>query len=305
MASKKHRVLESRGRTLTAKLLILFVKLTMKRKAAGRYKNPERKSDANRVPKKISHDLHVESFSLDRLDLHTLAPFKGPSSNKHIVFLHGGAYVMQATSFHWRFLKELVEEIGVRVSFVQYPLAPEHNHQEALAHTIKVTQKIRQQYPEDQMVLAGDSAGGGLAIATVQELIAQQLEQPYIKLLLISPWLDATSLDRVPDELKAKEAIMDVEALRYAAERYAEPDTIAHRHVSPMLGGFGGFPETAVWMGGCEYFYHDLEFFLQKLEAAKVDYHAYIAEQMIHDYPLLPAPEGAWAINQMAHFIHG
>ena len=236
--AKQHRVIESRSRTWKASLIIFYIKHIFRRRAFGDSGRYARTNDANRVPRKIAHDYSIESFKLNDYQLHTMAPIDGPKRNKHVVFLHGGAYVMQATSFHWQFLASLVDETEGRVTFVQYPLAPECNHANTLEHMVAVTSKIREQFPDDALVLAGDSAGGGLAIATVQELQARQLQQPYVKLALISPWLDVTSLDRLSSEQKAKEAVMQIESLKTAAKHYAGQDNVAHRHVSPLKGGF-------------------------------------------------------------------
>lgn len=305
MASKTVIRRETRKRTFGASLVFFIIKLLMgrKMKATASFTNPERKSDAYRVPRKLAHDFDVDTVSLDHRVVHTLAPRNGVKDGKHIVYLHGGYYIHQPQKPHWWFAEEVLKETGARFTLVEYPLAPENNHHDTVQHVVKVTENLREKFPDDELILSGDSAGGGLSIALVQELLSNNKPQPFTKLALICPWLDPTRLDWMPPAAVKDELILSVEGGKLAAEAYAGPDSIAHPHVAPLKGGFDGFPEVAVWMGGRELFFSELELFLQKLEAAKVDYHAYVAKEMVHVYPILGIPESHWAINQYGHFI--
>ncbi len=305
MTSKKIIVRESQPRKLMTRLLFAIVKYRFRSRNKGLddIQNPERNEKANQMPAKLGKDLHIESDSIDGYVVHTLSRKDGNKNNGHLVYFHGGAYVAQAVPEHWAFLEKLTLRTAGKVTYVQYPLAPESNHNHAVAHALKVTEQLRLKHPDDNLLLGGDSAGAGLSLVLMQALIAQRLPQPYSKILLVSPWLNPTSLATVSKELIEKDILLTVERLTFAAESYAGGDELAHPHVSPSLGAFNGFPEIGLWMGGCDLFYDDVKPFLQKLESEEVDYTAYLADHMIHDYPLVPVVEGGKAVEQIVDFL--
>ena len=284
----------------------LFFAVVKVIRARQRVINPgsttNRSKRANQPPDKIRKDFAIESASIDGYVIHTLSQNKSAES-PHLIFLHGGAYIMQASSLHWQFIRDLAKTSGHTVSFVQYPLAPESNHHDAINHVLKVTEYVKNQYSRRSLQIAGDSAGAGLAIASIQALIAGEFEQPYTKLALISPWLNVTSLNRVSAELMQKDIVLDRDQLLWAARAYADGSDLNHPHLSPMLGDFKGFPETGLWMGGCDLFDIDVDPFLERLEQSDIPYTAYRSQNMIHDYPIMPIPEGKEALNQIATFL--
>lgn len=263
--------------------------------------NPTRSDKANHIPGYIARSFQCESRTLDGYALHTLNV--APNIDKHIVFFHGGAYVAQTTPYHWFFLRKLAKTLGVTVSFVQYPLAPEHVHTETIDHAVKATEFICREFSDDQFYLMGDSAGGGLSLALVRNILDRHLHQPYRKIALISPKVDPTRLDNVSSELREKDLVLDPDLLIVASKHYAGNDDLSHPNVSPMLGSFADFPAIGVWMGTRDIFYGDMPAFFEKLEKDGVRSRYYVGEGMLHDYPLFPIPEGRQAIEQMKAFI--
>ena len=210
---------------------------------------------------------------------------------------------MQAVPLHWQFIKKLIELTGITISFIQYPLAPESNHSDAVGHIVKLTRMLVDKSSGESLYIGGDSAGAGLALAAIQELIASDGEQPYRRAALISPWLNVTSLHHVDAALMKKDIVLDRDRLLWAAGAYADGTEFEHHHISPMLGNFDNFPEVGLWMGGCDLFDIDVQPFLQKLEDSQAGYTAYLAKHMIHDYPIMPIPEGITAVKQIASFL--
>lgn len=268
--------------------------------------NPTRNDKANAIPRAIQRAKLCESRNLNGYVLHTIHPGKGASGqSNHVVYFHGGAYVGQALSFHWNFFRKLVDAMQVKLTFVQYPLAPESSHVEAVSHALNATELIQSEFDSDRFFLMGDSAGAGLSLALVRNLIEMSKTQPFKKLALISPWVDPTRLDLVDPALAARDPILIPDKLKVAARLYAGADSVSHADVSPLQASFRGFPPVGIWIGTRDIFYGDMPLFLKKLEEDGVESVYHVGEEMLHDYPLFPIPEGAQAIDQLKKFISG
>ena len=269
-------------------------------------RNPTRSDKANAIPSSIARSLFCETRTLNDYVLQTIYPAQDKQKEgqfKHIVYFHGGAYVGQALSFHWNFFRKLVDATQARLTFVQYPLAPESVHTETISHAISAAELIQSEFNGDRFLVMGDSAGAGLSLALVRNLLDSDRKQPFEKIVLISPWVDPTRLDLVDPALAKKDPVLIAEKLKIAAQLYAGNDPVSHPNVSPLQGRFEGFPEIGIWIGTHDIFYGDMPMFLQKLEDEGVQYKYHAGEEMLHDYPLFPIPEGKKAIEQMKMFI--
>ncbi len=107
-----------------------------------------------------------------------------------VLFLHGGAYVMGGSRSYRKLAASLATYAGVPVILPDYPLAPEHPAPAAFEAARDVWRKLREEYRPEEIVLAGDSAGGGLALALLAALLAEG-ERP-AGCLAFSPWTDLT-----------------------------------------------------------------------------------------------------------------
>ena len=127
-------------------------------------------------------------------------------SGKVLWYLHGGAYIFHASDFHWQFLDRIVQHTRATVIATNYPLAPNHQAAEVVPGLRAVYQAIVAATPTHQVVVAGDSAGGGLALACAQDWRDQQLPQP-AHLCLLSPWLDIAMQNPDAQSLDAGRAV--------------------------------------------------------------------------------------------------
>src|SRR5699024_4324203 len=93
-----------------------------------------------------------------------------------VLYLHGGGYINQPSPFHWRFISKLVEETELEFIVPIYPKAPEYTYIEAYEETLKLYKEMLKD--GENVVIAGDSAGGGLTIGFVQYLKALGLPLP-------------------------------------------------------------------------------------------------------------------------------
>ncbi|MFS0781683.1 alpha/beta hydrolase fold domain-containing protein [Bacillus sp. 1P06AnD] len=152
-----------------------------------------------------------------------------------IFYFHGGGYVNRITFFHWTFLRKIAKKAEVEFIVPLYPLAPTFQH----AYTFSWINHLYSFITEGKkcpVIIMGDSAGGGMALAFAQLLKVLKKDPPQ-KIILISPWLDATLTHPSLKKLAETDFFLALPGLKSAAALYAG-DCLADRcHlVSPIIG---------------------------------------------------------------------
>jgi monoterpene epsilon-lactone hydrolase len=161
-----------------------------------------------------------------------------------LVHLHGGGYVHPLTPDYWRLVRAL-STVPAEVVVPAYLLAPDHTVDEVLPLLRDlVTASDDRSLP---LVLAGDSAGGALALVLGRELGAGA-HRP-AGLLLLCPWLDPSLRDPEVAELEATDPMLDETGLRAAARAWAGGRPVTDPRVAPLEGGLDGLPPTDVLIG--------------------------------------------------------
>ncbi len=220
------------------------------------------------------------------------------------VYLHGGAYISGISPQHWTLIGRLADA-GVRVEVPLYGLAPPHTHRDAHPFLREVWQELADEHPPGGVVLAGDSAGGGLALGLAQELVADPAAQRPVRLVLLAPWLDLTlGHPRLP-EYERVDPWLARPGLLEAARVWAGGDGPTGPRLSPGGGQLAGLPSTAVFVGTRDIGYPDAADFAQAAAAAGVEVDLTVAEGAVHVYPLVPAPEGAEGARAVTDAVAG
>ncbi|MCF8346819.1 MAG: alpha/beta hydrolase [Bacteroidales bacterium] len=240
--------------------------------------------------KKLHASLQVKEQSIRGFNMLTITA--SPSARKHIFFLHGGAYVAEASSGHRKLIGILARDYGYRVTFIGYPLAPDHDILTSLEVLEEAYRLLVMQYKEDIFCLMGDSAGGGLALALLQRLRDNSVDTRPETTILFSPWLDASMTNPGIDTLIEKDVLLHKEGLITCGKLYAgglEPDD---PRLSPIYGNLNNLSDIKIFVSTHELFYPDCLLFVEKAAAVKnthVD--LTIKEQMVHDWVILPIAE--------------
>ncbi|HEV3395142.1 MAG TPA: alpha/beta hydrolase, partial [Xanthobacteraceae bacterium] len=94
----------------------------------------------------------------------------GSDRNRHVLYLHGGAYVLDIISAHWNMVARLVRYTGCLAVVPLYPLAPEHTWQDAFGLVVPLYESLVARLGRENVIVMGDSAGGGMALALAQQL---------------------------------------------------------------------------------------------------------------------------------------
>lgn len=223
-------------------------------------------------------------------------------SGRVVWYLHGGAYIFQASDFHWQTLDRLVQTTNATVIASIYPLAPNHQAAEVIPAMRSVYQAIVAETAPTNVYIAGDSAGGGLALAVAQDLRDQRLPQP-AQLWLVSPWLDIAMRNPDAVALDAGDAILSIAGLVLAGQHWRGELAERHPWVSPLFGGVQGVAPLAMWVGAHEIFLPDVRLLRAQAEQAGTLAHYVEAAGMFHAYAVFPVPESKQVLAYMQRVL--
>jgi acetyl esterase/lipase len=233
----------------------------------------------------------------------TITLAKDNQSKVHFFFLHGGAYVCEVEYFHTLFARNLLNKYDVRITFVDYPLAPESMVGNTVNKTYLVYQEIKALYPNDKIFLLGDSAGGGLAL-TLTQLLRDKKEPLPFGTILLSPWVDLSLTNPKIEYLKNVDILLPENGLMHAAKEYAGDIPLDDKRVSPLYDSQNNLGNIFVTVGESELFYADLIILIEKMKkATKTKVSFSIGKKMFHDYALIPLKEGRRALKEIMYFV--
>lgn len=185
-----------------------------------------------------------------------------------VLYLHGGGYCTGSPATHHALTGHLARRSGRRIFAADYRLAPEHPFPAALEDAVAAYQGLLADgVASRDIVVAGDSAGGGLAVATALRLHELGLPLPQ-GLVLFSPWVDLT-LRQLPP-VPPGEVMLNLPWLRECASWYARGTDPRHPLLSPVFADLGGLPPTLVQVGGDEVLLGDAQRLYQRARDAGV-----------------------------------
>lgn len=229
---------------------------------------------------------------------------KRPHKKKHaILYCHGGGYTSGNLGYSKVLASKLTQCTGFDVLAFEYRLAPEFPYPAALQDALSVWNHLMYQgYGADDIVIAGDSAGGNLALALCHKLKQQHRMLPGA-LLLMSPWTDMTCSGISYTQRAEFDPMLTCEYLKAVGTAYAGKEDPSSPLLSPLFGDFHDFPPTLIQVGTHEILYSDSEQLCQKMKEAGVPCRLEVWEGMWHVFQMFPLKKSALAMDCMAHFL--
>jgi acetyl esterase/lipase len=178
--------------------------------------------------------------------VYTLHP-KSEKKNVHIIYTHGGAYVLPLQRLHWDIIHQLVLS-GASVTVPVYGLAPEHSYQKTFAEMETVYRDLLDSDGDAKIILCGDSAGGGLALAQAIHYRDLGLRAPD-RIVLFSPWLDITLAHEDLPDFEARDVMLAIPGLRECGRWWAGGDDPKATLLSPLNANMANLPPIDCFMG--------------------------------------------------------
>ena len=262
-----------------------------------------RQANPLRPTAKWHRDFEIVEDSACGYAVVTITPKGGVSEGApHLLYLHGGGYVMDIAAVHWDTVLRLCTMLGASATVPVYPLAPENKAGDVLAAMDALYRDLAQRHGAQRITVMGDSAGGGMSLALAQKLKAEGGPLPG-KLVLWSPWVDATASDPAQRAVEPKDRMLAISGLDACGRMYAGDLPLDHPYLSPLFANLEGLPPMAIFSGTSDILIVDGRRLAEKLRAigAAHEFHEY--PDMFHVWMLLPVPEGKQALAQTAAFI--
>jgi len=226
-------------------------------------------------------------------------------SDRAILYLHGGGYVIGSINTHRGTVSRLSEACGARGLSVDYRLAPEHPFPAAVDDSTAAYRWLVDTGIEpSRIVVAGDSAGGGLTVATLLALREQGVPLPAAG-ICISPWIDLEGLGESMTTKAEVDPMVQKDGLLKMAEAYLGSTNARNPLASPIHADLSGLPPLLIQVGTAETLLDDANRLAENAKAAGVDAEIERWEDMIHVWhafaPLLP--EATDAINRIGEYV--
>jgi acetyl esterase/lipase len=229
----------------------------------------------------------------------------GAADDRFLLYLHGGGYVLGSINTHRELVSRLSRAGGVRALALDYRLAPENPFPAAVNDaTVAYRWLLSQGAKPERTAIAGDSAGGGLALATLVAIRDAKLPLPAAGVCL-SPWADMEGVGASMTSKAKEDPVVQKEGLLGMAKLYlggADPKTPL---AAPLHADLRGLPPLLIQVGSAETLLDDSTRVAERAKAAGVKVDLQVWNEMIHVWQLFAPflPEGQQAIEKIGAFI--
>lgn len=247
-----------------------------------------------------------ERFRVGEIDVAAYSPRK-VAPRGTILFLHGGGFCFGSIRMYADLAARLAAAAQARVVLSEYRLAPEHRypaaHEDALATYAHL---LNERAQPGAIALVGDSAGGGLVLATAVAARERGLALPAV-LAVISPWVDLACGGSSYADKAACDPMLPTDVMSLCATQYAGGHDVGDPRLSPLHADLAGLPPLLIQVGTEEILLSDSTRLAEAARAAGVDVTLRVYEGMWHVWHLFAwaVPEGKIAIRELGEFVGG
>ena len=223
-----------------------------------------------KVPNQIQQSCNLEVKQFMGRNLFIVTPKNQETTKTKILYFHGGSYVAEATKQHWDFIEKIVNDLDVTVILPDYPLTPKYNYKDVFQMVVPLYKEIIDIVDQEDLIIMGDSAGGGLALALEEKIGEENLKVPS-KTILISPWLDVRLNNPQIDEVQKNDKQLNKETLKLAGIAYAGEDGINNYLVNPIEGDLSKLKNVTIFTGTHDILNPDVHILKEKAQKVGVD----------------------------------
>ena len=232
-----------------------------------------------------------------------------PRSNpdRKVLVFHGGGYVIGSFKSHGGWASRFADRTGSTVVLVGYRLAPEHPFPAAVDDAVQALEWLQQSDAPDSIAVAGDSAGGGLALAAL--VAARDRGMPMVAgAALMSPWTDLSFTGESLVTRAEQDPMVAEDMIRVMADHYVSSADSSDPLVSPVYANLTGLCPLQIHVGDDEILLDDSRRIGENARRDGVECSVTVWDEMLHVFPyfapLLPEGHPAWqATDQMGQFI--
>lgn len=221
-----------------------------------------------------------------------------------ILYCHGGGYSTGSSLYARTLTTKLATSTSMDVLCFDYRLAPEHPYPAATEDAMKIWNYIMLLgYGARDIIVAGDSAGGNLALSLVMKLKMENRLLPR-GIMLMSPWTDLTSSGKSHITKADIDPVLNANYINEMIENYAKDENLKNPLISPLFGSYEGFPPTYIQVGSNEILLNDSTMLHKKMVKENVSVKIDVFKGMWHVFQMSPFKTAYEAMDKNAEFIY-
>jgi acetyl esterase/lipase len=276
----------------------------------GMKKKMERKMITNgfakepaKIPDSLLKKFNIQEAEQNTRKVWTIFPIEC-KSDLIIIYFHGGAYMSNITTEHWRLIEKLIGKTRATIVVPDYPLAPDASCKETYDFVESLFTGLLTEYPSKRFVFMGDSAGGGLALGFTQQLRDKNKKQPD-QIIIFSPWLDVTMCNPILEKLDKVDKLLSIAGLKNAGQKYAANLDLKDFHVSPIYGDLTGMCRISLFTGTRDILNADAQKFKQLMKEQKIYFNYFEYPDLFHDWVIISSlKESLDVINKVDKLVN-
>ena len=218
------------------------------------------------IPSENEYSCMIDQKKYKNRNVFILTPKNVQKTDLIILYFHGGSYMAEITKEHWNFLEKVINDTGATVILPDYPLTPKYNYQDVFNMIEPLYKEIINKVNLDNLVVIGDSAGGGMALALEEKVSNGGITLPS-KTILISPWLDVRLENSEIEGVQKNDKQLNKDTLKLAGIAYANPDGIDSYLVNPIDGDLSKLKNVTIFTGTYDILNPDVHVLKERAEA--------------------------------------
>ena len=235
-----------------------------------------------KIPQKANESCDIETKEFMSRKIFIIKPKTEQLSKKVILYFHGGAYVAEATTLHWDFLEKLANDTKSTIVMPDYPLTPKYTYKDVFNMVEPLYKEIISKVDVKNLVMMGDSAGGGITLALAEKISQNNIQLPS-KTILISPWLNVTLTNEKIKEVQKNDKDLNKEKLLIAGISYARDEEGMKSYlVNPINGPLSKLKNVIIYTGTYDILNPDTHLLQEKAKKEGMDIQIKEYEQAPH-----------------------
>lgn len=235
-----------------------------------------------KIPQKANESCDIETKEFMSRKIFIIKPKTEQLSKKVILYFHGGAYVAEATTLHWDFLEKLANDTKSTIVMPDYPLTPKYTYKDVFNMVEPLYKEIISKVDAKNLVMMGDSAGGGITLALAEKISQNNIQLPS-KTILISPWLDVALTNEKIKEVQKNDKDLNKEKLLIAGISYARDEEGMKSYlVNPINGPLSKLKNVIIYTGTYDILNPDTHLLQEKAKKEGIDIQIKEYEQAPH-----------------------
>lgn len=227
--------------------------------------------ETTQIPSEGEYSCLIDRKEYSNRKVFIITPKNVPKSEITILYFHGGSYMAEINDEHWAFLERVINDTGATVILPDYPLSPKYNYKDVFNMVEPLYEEIINKVNPENLILMGDSAGGGLTLALEESLSNKSILMPS-KTILISPWLDVRLENPDIDKVQKYDKDLNKDALKLAGIAYAggNEEGINSFLVNPIDGDLSKLKNITIFTGTYDILNPDVKILKEKAEKQNV-----------------------------------